>query len=54
MRKKTEIELKQKMNELEIFNNSAVDRELIINQLRKEINELLIKLDKKPKYDIIK
>ncbi|MDP8269066.1 MAG: PAS domain S-box protein [Candidatus Tenebribacter davisii] len=53
MRVKTENELKQKMNELEIFNDSAVDRELIINQLRTEINELLIKLDKNPRYDII-
>ena len=52
-RKKTEIELKYKMNELEIFNDAAVDREIIINESRKEINELLGKLGEEPKYDIV-
>lgn len=45
-------ELKKKMNELEIFNDAAVDRELKINELRKEINELLRKSGKEPKYEI--
>ena len=51
--KKTELELKKKMNEFEIFNDASVDRELMINELRKEINELLKKSDKRPKYDIV-
>ena len=52
-RKQTEEDLKKRMNELEIFNDAAVDRELIINEHRKEINELLKKLDKEPKYEIV-
>ena len=52
-RKKAEEELKKKINELEIFNDATVDRELIINKLRKEINELLKKDGKKSKYDIV-
>lgn len=44
--------LKTKMNELEIFNEAAVDRELLINDSRKEINQLLIELGKEPKYII--
>jgi len=52
-RKKAEDVLKKRMNELEIFNDASVDRELIINELRKEINELLNKLDKEPKYKIV-
>ena len=41
------------MKGLEIFNDAAVDRELIINGLRKEINELLLKAGKNPKYKIV-
>jgi len=41
------------MKELEIFNDATVDRELILNETRKEINELLRKLGKEPKYEII-
>lgn len=52
-RKKAEEELKKKINALEIFNDASVDRELMINELRKEINELLKKIGKEPKYDII-
>ncbi len=44
--------LEKKMTELEIFNDAAVDRELIINELRKEINELLKESGKGPKYEI--
>ena len=52
-RKQIEEELKKRLNELEIFNAAAVGRELMINELRKEINELLKKLGKEPKYDIV-
>jgi PAS domain S-box-containing protein len=51
--KQVEEELKKRMNELEIFNDASVDREIIINELRKEINELLQKHGNKEKYDII-
>ena len=50
---KAEEELKNKINELEIFNDASVDREVAINELRKEINELLKQTGKEPKYDII-
>jgi PAS domain S-box-containing protein len=52
-RKLAEDDLKKKMNELEIFNDASVDREIKINELRKEINELLKKMGKKAKYIII-
>jgi len=39
--------------ELEIFNDAAVDREIMINDHRKEINELLEKLGKGAKYEIV-
>ncbi|MEA3360684.1 MAG: hypothetical protein U9R17_14935 [Thermodesulfobacteriota bacterium] len=52
-RRQAEKALKKRMNELEIFNDAAVDRELIINESRKEINELLRKLGKEPKYEIV-
>ena len=51
--KQAEEALKKKMNELTIFNDAAVDREIIINELRKEINELLKELGKEPKYEIV-
>ncbi len=51
--KQVEEEMKKKMNELEIFNDVAVDREIKINELRKEINNLLEKLGKESKYDIV-
>ena len=52
-RKRAEDELRKRMSELEIFNEAAVDRELLINEHRREINELLKKLGQKPKYDIV-
>jgi PAS domain S-box-containing protein len=52
-RKQAEKALKKKMNELEIFNDAAVGRELMINESRKEINELLRKSGKEPKYEIV-
>ncbi len=51
--KKTEIVLKERMNELEIFNDVTVDREIAINDLRKEINDLLKKLGEEPIYEIV-
>jgi len=53
-RKQAEKELKKKMNELEIFNDAAVNREMRIIELRKEVNEILQELGKKVKYEIIK
>ncbi|MCD6447225.1 MAG: PAS domain S-box protein, partial [Candidatus Marinimicrobia bacterium] len=52
-RKRAEKVLKKKMNELEIFNEVTVDREIKINELRKEINELLEKTGQKAKYEIV-
>jgi PAS domain S-box-containing protein len=53
-RKKAEELLKQRMSDLEIFNDATVDREIAINELRKEINELLVKAGKEAKYEIVK
>ena len=44
--KQAEEALKQRMNELEIFNDATVGRELKMLELKKEINELLEKLGK--------
>jgi len=52
-RKRAEETLQTRMSELEIFNEAAVDRELEINRLRKEINELLEKLGRELKYEIV-
>ena len=51
--KKSENDLKKRLHELEILNTATVGRELKINDLRKEINDLLEKLGEKPKYKII-
>ncbi|MDZ7724462.1 MAG: hypothetical protein U5R06_17080 [candidate division KSB1 bacterium] len=51
--RKMDKEIKQRLQELEIFNNAAVDRELLINEHRKEINNLLQQLGRPPKYDIV-
>ncbi|MBT4332811.1 MAG: PAS domain S-box protein [Candidatus Cloacimonetes bacterium] len=51
--KKIEDNINQRMTELEIFNDAAVDRELMINDHRKEINELLKELGKDKKYEIV-
>lgn len=48
------MQLQERLRELEIFNDSAVDRELMINSLREEINELLKLLGKQPRYQIVK
>jgi len=49
--KKTEEKLKQKINELEIFHDVAVDREIKMINLEKEVNKLCQKLGEKPRYN---
>ncbi len=49
-RKQAEEELKQKMKQLERFNKVAVDRELRMIELKREINELLEKAGLEKKY----
>ena len=51
-RKKTEKNLKEKIEELEKFQKVTVDRELSMIKLKKEINKLCEKCGKKPKYKI--
>ena len=50
-RKQAEKELSKKMNQMEIFNRIAVDRELRMVELKKEINELLKKSGQEKKYN---
>ena len=52
-RKEAEETLNKRMVELEIFNEATVNRELKINDLRKEINELLVKHGEEEKYVIV-
>jgi len=52
--KQAEEALKQRLNELEIFNDVTIGRELKIIELKKEINELLNKMGKESKYKIPK
>jgi|GEM_PF-5958264 len=52
--KNTENELRERINELERFDNLAVDRELRIIELKNEVNELLLQLGEAPKYKIVK
>jgi PAS domain S-box-containing protein len=51
-RKQVEEALQEKANELERFNRLMIGRELKMIELKKEINELLEKLDKPQKYNI--
>ena len=51
-RKQAEGKLISRNKELELYNEVTVDRELIIIELKKEINELLEKSGEKPKYKI--
>ncbi len=44
--------LQEKLVELEKFQKVSVDRELKMIELKKEINELCVKLGEKPRYDI--
>jgi PAS domain S-box-containing protein len=51
-RKKREEEIRKYLTELELFNCLAVDRELKMIDLKKEINALLEDQGKKPRYEI--
>ncbi len=50
-RKKTEEKLKQKLEELETFHEVAIDREIKMINLEKEVNELCKKLGENSRYD---
>lgn len=52
-RKNAEIELVDKMRELQRFHKITVDRELMMITLKKEINDLLLKSGKEAKYRIV-
>lgn len=51
-RKRAEETLRQKNEELRRFNEIAVDRELKMMELKKEINQLCEQLGQKPRYDL--
>jgi PAS domain S-box-containing protein len=51
-RKKSEEEIRKYMAELEQFNRLAVDRELKMIELKREINALLEQLEEEPRYKI--
>lgn len=51
--KRSEEALKQKVEELELFNELTVDRELKMVLLKKEVNQLLLRLREKEKYKIV-
>jgi len=53
-RKAIEEELKEKLKELETFYKVAVDRELRMIELKREVNELCEKCGEKPRYAIDK
>jgi len=52
-RKKAEIALQEKMDELMRFHNLTVDRELTMIELKKEVNDLYAKLGLENKYSIV-
>ena len=45
MRKKTEEVLRQKLDEVEIFNKLMIGRELKMEEMRKEINKLKARIE---------
>ena len=51
--KRMEEELRHNLDELERFNKLAIGREIKMIQLKQEINELMIQLDKGEKYKIV-
>jgi GAF domain-containing protein len=53
MRKNAEEELKQRCDELELFHDVTVGRELRMIELKKEINALLMTVGKPEKYTIV-
>lgn len=50
-RRITEQQLQSKKEELESFNKILVDREIVIIEMKEEVNELCRKLDITPKYE---
>lgn len=52
-RKRMEKELREKVEELERFYKLAVDRELRMVELKKEIDELCRKYGEKPRYEVV-
>jgi PAS domain S-box-containing protein len=52
-RKEVEIQLDEKMADLMRFHKLTVGREMVMIDLKKEINQLLIKLGDNPKYTIV-
>jgi PAS domain S-box-containing protein len=52
--RKNQENLTQKMIQIERFNNLSVGRELRMVEMKKEINELLIRLGEPPRYRIVK
>jgi hypothetical protein len=52
-RKEAELALKQKINELEQFNDLTVNRELRMIELKREVNLLLRQAGREEKYKII-
>ena len=53
VRKQVEEKLRSRNKELELFHDVTVGRELKMIELKKEVNELLEKSGKKPKYKIV-
>jgi len=53
-RKHMEADLRQNVEELEQFNKLAIGREIMMIQLKEEINELLCQLNQDKKYKIVK
>jgi len=51
-RKQAEKELKEKKDSLEIFSKLAINRELKMVELKKEINQLLVTAGENPRYKI--
>jgi len=52
-RKLNEIALQEKMDELVRFQNLTIDRELMMIELKKEINKILVNSGQSPKYKIV-
>jgi two-component system, chemotaxis family, CheB/CheR fusion protein len=50
--KQAEDEIRQRNEELERFNKAAVDREVRMVELKKEVNQLTQELGKRPRYEI--
>jgi hypothetical protein len=53
-RRHMEADLRRNVEELERFNKLAIAREIMMIQLKEEINELLCQLNQDKKYKIVK